>query len=126
MPAFLLKRQIMTNLPTEKLEVSVANSIDFMVERVRTHLLVSCSIVCIVLNRLHSLNNKDNTVGFLIGGGGMYHACALGIICTLTDKKQNVALFITFSSRLSTLLVICIPSYVLLLLQGPLMNLQPS
>ena len=71
MPAFLLKRQIMTNLPTEKLEVSVANSIDFMVERVRTHLLVSCSIVCIVLNRLHSLNNKDNTVGFLIGGGGV-------------------------------------------------------
>lgn len=36
MPAFLLKRQIMTNLPTEKLEVSVANSIDFMVERLDT------------------------------------------------------------------------------------------
>ena len=41
MPAFWLKRQIMANLPTENLEGSVANSIDFMVERVRPHLLVS-------------------------------------------------------------------------------------
>ena len=34
MPAFLLKRQILMNLPSEKLESEVANSIDFMVERV--------------------------------------------------------------------------------------------
>ena len=34
MPGFWLKRQIMMNLPSEDLEVSVANSIDFMVERV--------------------------------------------------------------------------------------------
>lgn len=33
MPAFMLKRQIMLNLPSENLEVEVANSIDFMVER---------------------------------------------------------------------------------------------
>lgn len=35
MPAFMLKRQILLNLPSEKLEAEVANSIDFMVERVR-------------------------------------------------------------------------------------------
>ena len=34
MPAFLLKRQILMNLPSDNLEVEVANSIDFMVERV--------------------------------------------------------------------------------------------
>lgn len=34
MPAFMLKRQILINLPSDKLEVDVANSIDFMVERV--------------------------------------------------------------------------------------------
>ena len=34
MPGFWLKRQILMNLPSEDLEVSVANSIDFMVERV--------------------------------------------------------------------------------------------
>ena len=34
MPAFMLKRQILVNLPSEKLEMDVANSIDFMVERV--------------------------------------------------------------------------------------------
>ncbi|XP_003387733.2 PREDICTED: maspardin-like [Amphimedon queenslandica] len=33
MPAFMLKRQILVNLPSEKLEMDVANSIDFMVER---------------------------------------------------------------------------------------------
>ncbi|CAI8024061.1 Maspardin [Geodia barretti] len=36
MPAFLLKRQILMNLPSEKLESEVANSIDFMVERLDT------------------------------------------------------------------------------------------
>ena len=34
MPAFLLKRQILINLPSDNLERDVANSIDFMVERV--------------------------------------------------------------------------------------------
>jgi hypothetical protein len=34
MPGFWLKRQILMNLPSEDLELSVANSIDFMVERV--------------------------------------------------------------------------------------------
>ena len=34
MPGFWLKRQILMNLPSEDLEISVANSIDFMVERV--------------------------------------------------------------------------------------------
>ena len=34
MPAFWLKRQIMLNLPSENLECNVANSVDFMVERV--------------------------------------------------------------------------------------------
>jgi maspardin len=33
MLAFMLKRQIMINLPSENLEIDVANSIDFMVER---------------------------------------------------------------------------------------------
>lgn len=36
MPGFWLKRQILMNLPSEDLEVSVANSIDFMVERLDT------------------------------------------------------------------------------------------
>ncbi len=35
MPAFWLKRQILMNLPSENLEDEVANSIDFMAERVR-------------------------------------------------------------------------------------------
>ncbi len=34
MPGFWLKRQILLNLPCENLESHVANSIDFMVERV--------------------------------------------------------------------------------------------
>lgn len=34
MPAFWLKRQILLNLPCENLEYNVANSVDFMVERV--------------------------------------------------------------------------------------------
>ena len=34
MPGFWLKRQILLNLPSENLEYNVANSIDFMVERV--------------------------------------------------------------------------------------------
>ena len=34
MPGFLLKRQILMNLPSDNLEAEVANSIDFMVERV--------------------------------------------------------------------------------------------
>ncbi len=38
MPAFMLKRQILLNLPSENLEAEVANSIDFMVERVRDSL----------------------------------------------------------------------------------------
>ena len=40
MPAFLLKRQILINLPSDNLESDVANSIDFMVERVRPLYLV--------------------------------------------------------------------------------------
>lgn len=36
MPAFMLKRQILVNLPSENLEGNVANSIDFMVERLDT------------------------------------------------------------------------------------------
>lgn len=36
MPAFWLKRQILMNLPSENLEAEVANSIDFMVERLDT------------------------------------------------------------------------------------------
>lgn len=35
MPGFMLKRQILINLPSENLEGNVADSIDFMVERVR-------------------------------------------------------------------------------------------
>lgn len=35
-PAFLLKRQILVNLPSDNLEQEVANSIDFMVERLDT------------------------------------------------------------------------------------------
>lgn len=34
MPGFWLRRQIMLNLPCENLEFNVANSVDFMVERV--------------------------------------------------------------------------------------------
>ena len=34
MPAFLLKRQVLVNLPTDNLEPEVAKSIDFMVDRV--------------------------------------------------------------------------------------------
>ncbi len=41
MPGFWLKRQILMNLPSEDLEVSVANSIDFMVERVSRKLIAS-------------------------------------------------------------------------------------
>ena len=40
-PAFLLKRQILVNLPSDNLEQEVANSIDFMVERV-SHLCCVC------------------------------------------------------------------------------------
>ena len=36
----MLKRQILVNLPSENLENDVANSIDFMVERVRLLYLV--------------------------------------------------------------------------------------
>ena len=50
MPAFLLKRQILMNLPTDNLEAEVAHSIDFMVERVCStctktlfHALCECS-----------------------------------------------------------------------------------
>ena len=39
MPAFLLKRQILMNLPSDNLEAEVANSIDFMAERVSTTLI---------------------------------------------------------------------------------------
>ena len=35
MPGFLLKRQILLNLPCDNLEGYIADSIDFMVERVR-------------------------------------------------------------------------------------------
>lgn len=35
MPGFWLKRQILLNLPSDNLELNVANSVDFMVERVR-------------------------------------------------------------------------------------------
>ena len=38
MPAFWLKRQILINLPSDNLESEVANSIDFMVERVIQHI----------------------------------------------------------------------------------------
>ena len=34
MPAFLLKRQVLVNLPTDNLDPDVAKSIDFMVDRV--------------------------------------------------------------------------------------------
>lgn len=57
MPGFWLKRQILMNLPSEDLEVSVANSIDFMVERVSAtflpHLvLATLATVWILLNIL--------------------------------------------------------------------------
>lgn len=59
MPGFWLKRQILMNLPSEDLEVSVANSIDFMVERVSAtfspHLvLATLATVWIFLNILSS------------------------------------------------------------------------
>jgi len=34
MPSFLLRRQVLVNLPTDNLEPQVARSIDFMVDRV--------------------------------------------------------------------------------------------
>ena len=34
MPTFLLKRQVLVNLPTDNLDPAVAKSIDFMVDRV--------------------------------------------------------------------------------------------
>lgn len=40
MPGFWLKRQILLNLPSDNLEVYVADSIDFMVERVSFFLFV--------------------------------------------------------------------------------------
>ena len=48
MPAFILKRQILMNLPSDKLEVEVAHSIDFMVERVSTvsHMHIHVYILC--------------------------------------------------------------------------------
>ena len=44
MPAFILKRQILMNLPSDKLEVEVAHSIDFMVERVSRYVLTDTCI----------------------------------------------------------------------------------
>lgn len=44
MPAFWLKRQILLNLPSDHLEAEVANSIDFMVERVRQPKCISMYI----------------------------------------------------------------------------------
>ena len=41
MPGFWLKRQILLNLPSDNLEGNVANSVDFMVERVRGYQLIS-------------------------------------------------------------------------------------
>ena len=53
MPSFILKRQILMNLPSDKLEVEVAHSIDFMVERVSTvshmHIYMYIAISCYVL-----------------------------------------------------------------------------
>jgi len=52
MPAFWLKRQILMNLPSENLEMHVANSIDFMVERVSHRHLYSpyCHVASIPRN----------------------------------------------------------------------------
>ena len=44
MPAFILKRQILMNLPSDNLEVEVAHSIDFMVDRVSALRLMSMYI----------------------------------------------------------------------------------
>lgn len=50
MPAFMLKRQILINLPSDKLEMDVANSIDFMVERVE--LLFKIIIIIMTISLL--------------------------------------------------------------------------
>ena len=48
LPAFMLKRQILMNLPSENLEVEVAHSIDFMAERVSKYIIrVSFVSTCI-------------------------------------------------------------------------------
>ena len=52
MPAFMLKRQILINLPSDKLEMDVANSIDFMVERVE--LLLKIIIIMTISSLLPS------------------------------------------------------------------------
>ena len=52
MPAFMLKRQILINLPSDKLEMDVANSIDFMVERVE--LLLKIIIIMMIISLLPS------------------------------------------------------------------------
>ena len=38
MPTFLLKRQVLVNLPTDNLDPAVARSIDFMVDRVSNYI----------------------------------------------------------------------------------------
>ena len=50
MPGFLLKRQILMNLPSEHLESEVAHSIDFMVERVCDYSLyvLFCAVFSII------------------------------------------------------------------------------
>lgn len=40
MPTFLLKRQVLVNLPTDNLEPQVATSIDFMVDKVSIHYMI--------------------------------------------------------------------------------------
>ena len=40
MPTFLLKRQVLVNLPTDNLDPAVARSIDFMVDRVSHYFFI--------------------------------------------------------------------------------------
>ena len=49
MPGFLLKRQILVNLPSDCLEARVANSIDFMVERVGSPPTLINAVMLLVL-----------------------------------------------------------------------------
>ena len=62
MPGFWLRRQILLNLPSDNLEANVANSVDFMVERVSKETKVSgldCVIVVCVCVQLDMLDRNQ-------------------------------------------------------------------
>ena len=56
MPTFLLKRQVLVNLPTDNLDPPVARSIDFMVDRVSDYVYLTRSLNKIYLFKMDSLS----------------------------------------------------------------------